>query len=73
MENSDIKKLFNYDITNEKSIIERARLLKGKSLNDILVSSPLSKEIINTANKGRVGNLIEKHCFNEAKSSKKVF
>ena len=63
MENSDIKKLFNYDITNEKSIIERARLLKGKSLNDILVSSPLSKEIINTANKGRVGNLIEKHWF----------
>ena len=63
MENSDIKKLFNYDITNEKSIIERARLLKGKSLNEILVSSPLSKQIINTANKGRVGNLIEKHWF----------
>ena len=54
---------FNYDVNDEHSIIERARLLKGKTLDIILEKSPLPQDIVNASNKGRVGNLIEKHWF----------
>ena len=59
----NIQKKFNYDCTNENSIMERARLLKGETLDTILKKSPLKQDIINPSNRGRVGNLIEKHWF----------
>ena len=63
MENLDIYQNFHYDHTNQGSIIERAQLLKGKTLGYIANNSPYPQEMINTANKGQVGNFIEKHWF----------
>ena len=38
--------------------------VKSKNIRDeILKNSPYDQEIINSANKGRVGNIIEKHWF----------
>ena len=63
MENLDIHQHFHYDHTNQESIIERAQLIKGKTLSYVANNSPYPQEMLNTANKGQVGNFIEKHWF----------
>jgi DNA mismatch repair protein MutH len=63
MQELDIKKYFNYDHTDEESIMARARLLKGKTLGFISENSPYEKDLLKKTNKGKVGNFIEKHWF----------
>ena len=63
MTDIETQRALDYDINDEHSILKRAKLLKGKSLDEVLKNSPYDQEIINSANKGRVGNIIEKHWF----------
>ena len=63
MQELDIKKYFNYDHTDEESIMARASLLKGKSLGFVAQNSPYQKYAFKKTNKGNIGNFIEKHWF----------
>ncbi|MDC1447665.1 MutH/Sau3AI family endonuclease [Candidatus Thioglobus sp.] len=63
MQKLDIKEHFHYDHTDEESIMERARMLKGKTLGFVSDNSPYEKDLIKKTNKGKVGNFIEKHWF----------
>ena len=63
MTDIDTQRALDYDINDEYSILERAKLLIGKSLDEVLKNSPYDQKKINSANKGRVGNIIEKHWF----------
>jgi DNA mismatch repair protein MutH len=59
----DIKERFDYDHTDEESIMERARMLKGKTIGFVEEHSPYTKENINKKNKGKIGNYIQKNWF----------
>jgi DNA mismatch repair protein MutH len=63
MQELDIKKHFNYDHTDEDSIMARARLLKGKTLGFVSQKSPYEEDAFKKSNKGNIGNFIEKHWF----------
>jgi DNA mismatch repair protein MutH len=63
MQKLDIKKYFNYDHTDEESIMARARLLEGKTLGFVSKNSPYEEDTFNKINKGNIGNFIEKHWF----------
>ena len=63
MQKLDIKKYFNYDHTDEESIMARARLIEGKTLGFVSKNSPYEEDTFNKINKGNIVNFIEKHWF----------
>jgi DNA mismatch repair protein MutH len=63
MQELDIKKYFNYDHTDEESIMARARMLKGKTIGYVEQHSPYEKKKINLKDKGNVGNFVQKNWF----------
>ena len=58
-----IKKDFGYDPTIEKEILDRAEELTGKTINDIIKSSPYPSRAFNLPSKGEIGNVIEECWF----------
>jgi len=52
----------NYDNLNITSILKYANKLVGKTINNIIISSPY-KNIYKTKDKGNIGKIIEKHWF----------
>lgn len=63
MQELDIKKYFNYDHTDEESIMARARMLKGKTVGYVERHSPYETNKVNIKDKGNVGNFIQKNWF----------
>ena len=55
--------LSQYDHTDENSILDRAQLIKGKTLDYISQKSPFDSYVLDKSNKGEVGNFIEKEWF----------
>lgn len=54
--------LKKYDNSNITSIVKYANKLVGKTINNIIISSPY-KNIYKTKDKGNIGKIIEKHWF----------
>ena len=63
MKELDIKQHFNYDHTDQESILARARMLKGKTIGYVEQHSPYGKEKENLKDKGSAGNFIQKNWF----------
>ena len=55
--------LSQYNHTDENSILDRAQLIKGKTLDYISQKSPFDSYVLDKSNKGEVGNFIEKEWF----------
>jgi len=55
--------LSQYDHTDENSILDRAQLIKGKTLDYISKKSPFENFKLDKTNKGEVGNFVEKEWF----------
>jgi len=63
MQELDIKEHFHYDHTDEESIMARARMLKGKTIGYVEQHSPFDKVDINSKDKGKIGNFVQKNWF----------
>jgi DNA mismatch repair endonuclease MutH len=58
-----IKSNLGYDPYSEKEILKHAKKAKGKTIQELLDTSPLDIKSTKSGNKGRVGNLVEENWF----------
>ena len=59
----EIIKKFGYSPDNERSILSRARLLRGHTISQVIDRSPLEDKPKELKGKGAIGNVVERHWF----------